>query len=70
MTKRALKNSLWIVGVASGGLAGLALYGIFYSSRSITAQLLAFMAYGSIHGLVVFGIHRLAGFFKLAGVIR
>ena len=65
MTKRTLKNSLLMIGVASGGLAGLALYGIFYSSQSTTAQLLAFMAYGSIHGLVVLGIHRLAVFFKL-----
>ena len=65
ITKRTLKASLLIIGVASGALAGLALYGISYSSQSTIVQLLAFIAYGSIHGLVVFGIHRLAVSFKL-----
>lgn len=66
MTKQTLKNSLLIIGVASGCLAGLTLYGIFYSSQSTTVQLLAFMAYGSIHGLFVFGMHRVAIIFEWA----
>ena len=65
ITKRTLTNSLLIIGVASGALAGLALYGISYSSQSTIVQLLTFIAYGAIHGFVVFGIHRLAVAFKL-----
>src|SRR6185295_10960052 len=50
--KQTMKNSLLVIGLASGVFAGLALYGIFYSSQSTIVQLLAFIAYGSIHGLV------------------
>ena len=65
MAKRILKNSLLVIGLAGGVLAGLALYGMLHSSQSTATQLTVFMAYGGIHGLVVFGFHRIAVFFKL-----
>jgi len=65
MAKRTLKNSLLVIGLTGGALAGLALYGMLHSSQSTATQLIVFMAYGGIHGLVVFGFHRIAVFFKL-----